>query len=84
MEPVRLPRVLAPVTHAERVKRAAARDRGDGSAGFKRYLRQGRDGPAHGASAAPEDTTAPADAVDPVETTPDGDPAPKRVIDVRV
>jgi hypothetical protein len=84
MEPVRLPGVLAPVTHADRVKRAAARDRGDGGAGFKRYLRPGRDRPEHGETAAPEDTTAPADAVDPVETTPDGDPAPKKAIDVRV
>lgn len=84
MEPVRLPGVVAPVTHADRVKRAAARDRGGGGSGFKRYLRQGRDRLPRGASAAPEDTSAPADAVDPVETTPDGDPKPKKAIDVRV
>jgi hypothetical protein len=80
MEPVRLPKMMGPVMHADRVKRAKSRENGDEGGAFKRYLRQNRDRPAE----ASEESVSPANAIDPEEPEDGGGHAPQKRIDVRV
>lgn len=80
MEPVVLPKAIAPVTRSGRVERAQTRGDSGGGAAFARYLRQNKkdpaDAPLHppeGAGEAPD----PPPAED--QTEPSGQPSPKRV-----
>jgi len=84
MEPVRLPKVIASVMHADRVKRAKSRENSDGGAGFGHYLHQGRGRPAEGATAVPEEATPPPDAIDPEEAADAGGHTNRKLIDIRV
>jgi hypothetical protein len=80
MEPVQLPKVIAPVTHADRVKRAKAREDSGGGSAFGRYLRQKKDDSAD-ASDEPAACSDPARAEDPA---PSGGHLKKKLIDIRV
>jgi hypothetical protein len=84
MEPVVLPKAIAPVTRPDRVKRAQPREDSNRGSTFARYLRQKKedvaDAPTHPGENAGE---APAPDVAESLTEPHGRPAPKRV-DIRV
>jgi hypothetical protein len=84
MEPVVLPKAIAPVTRSDRVKRAQPREDSNGGSTFARYLRQKKEDPA-GAPAHPGEDAGEAPGPDVTEnlTEPDGQPTPRRV-DIRV
>jgi hypothetical protein len=84
MEPVVLPKVIAPATRTDRVRRAQPReDSGHGSA-FARYLRKEKENPPEAPAPPPEDA---GEASGPEPTAPmteaSGQPGSKRV-DIRV
>lgn len=84
MEPVMLPRAVAPVVSSDRVKRSKPREDSRGGSAFARYLRQpndkSEDAPATSAKDSDE-TADPEFSEEPAE--PDGHPA-KKLIDIRV
>jgi hypothetical protein len=80
MDPVQLPKVIAPVTHADRVKRAKAREDSGGGSAFGRYLRQNKDDSVDAPDEAPA-CPDPARAEDPA---PSGGHVKKKLIDIRV
>ena len=84
MEPVQLPKVITPVMQTERVKRAKPRENRRGGAGFGRYLHQGREEPASGPKEAPEEATAPADALDSEHSSDAGGQSNTKLIDIRI
>jgi hypothetical protein len=84
MEPVRLPKGIAPVTHTDRIKRAKPREDTGGNAGFGRHLRQDQDRSADESTVAPENAPPVEDSVSPdASTDADGQPS-KKLIDIRV
>jgi hypothetical protein len=84
MEPVQLPKIIAPVMQTDRVKRAKPRENPRGGAGFGRYLHQGREGPASGPKEAPEEAAAPADAPDSEQSSDADGQTQKKLIDIRI
>jgi hypothetical protein len=80
MEPVRLPKVIAPVTHADRVKRAKAREDSGGGSAFGRYLRQNKSDSVD----APDEPTDCPDPARPEDPGPSGGHLKKKLIDIRV
>jgi hypothetical protein len=84
MEPVRLPKVIAPVTHADRVKRAKPREDTGGDAGFGRYLHQDQGRSADGSAVAPENALPSEDPVSPEASTDAGGQPGKKLIDIHV
>ena len=84
MEPVVLPKAIAPVTRSDRVKRARPREDSGGRSAFERYLRQKKEKPADGPAQPREDPDRPPDPAAPERLAePDGQPTSKRV-DIRV
>jgi hypothetical protein len=84
MEPVVLPKAIAPVTRSDRVKRAQPREDSNEGSTFARYLRQKKEEPAGASSQAGEDVgEAPGPDVAETLTEPHGQPSPRRV-DIRV
>jgi len=84
MEPVVLPKAIAPVARPDRVKRAQPREDSSGGSTFSRYLRQKKQDPADEPHHPPEDAgEAPEPVAPEALTEPHGPPSPRRV-DIRV
>jgi hypothetical protein len=84
MEPVALPKAIAPVTRSDRVKRAHPREDSGGGGAFARYLKQKKENPTDEPTRPPADGEAMPDAVAPASVTETpADPPPKRV-DIRI
>jgi hypothetical protein len=84
MEPVVLPKTIAPVARSDRVKRAQPREDSGGGSTFARYLRQKKENPADLAPHPPADAGEAPEPVAPEDLTePRGQPSPRRV-DIRV
>jgi hypothetical protein len=84
MEPVLLPKVVAPVTPTDRVKRAKPREDKDGGSAFARYLRQNKDRPAEEPAAVPEEPGRPTEPPDPESEEESGRRPTQKLIDIRV
>lgn len=84
MEPVQLPKVIAPVMQTDRIKRAKPRENSRGGAGFGRYLPQNREGPARGPKEVPEESVAAGDDLDPESAAEAGAQSNKKLIDIRI
>ncbi len=84
MEPVVLPKAIAPVARSDRVKQAQPREDSGGGSTFAQYLRQKKKDPADALPHPPEGAE---EAPDPLAaerlTEPHGPPSLKRV-DIRV
>jgi hypothetical protein len=84
MEPVILPKVIAPVTNSDRVKRAKPRGDSGGGSAFGRYLRPSKTPPPDGPVAAPEDSPGASDPDGAEGAAEHGGPTRKKLIDIRV
>lgn len=84
MEPVVLPKVIAPVTRTDRVRRAQPREESGHGSAFARYLRKEKENPPETEAAPPEDA---AEASGPETSAPltgAGGPPGSRRVDIRV
>jgi hypothetical protein len=84
MEPVLLPKVIAPVIPADRVKRAKPREDSGGGSAFARYLRQNKDRPAEEPTAVPEEPGGAMESPDPETEAESGGSPTQKLIDIRV
>lgn len=88
MEPVVLPKAIAPVTRTDRVKRAQPREDSAGGSAFARYLRQNKEDPQEDpgdAAARPsQDAAESADPAAPENLAEPHGPGPPKRVDIRV